>query len=619
MISKTLFGKSRKTSRVVALMMMLLLLAGMLSGCGDKPDTRDPKNETITPKPTAEASATPTDAPAPTDTPTPEPTAEPVLTDTPTPEPTDEPVPTDTPTPEPTEEPVPTDTPTPEPTATETPAPTPQEAFGTKWEDYTKIWYSDTISSLEMEETDCSTDPYYDYHLYISVWSEDDVILHLTHMIPYYDDYSESEYIGVDTGFELITSEADLDMEMYASWNYGVTDYLKNMTDISKGHLIFRRTYSDQDEVPSGALLIVDAMPDHTLKTELIYVLDNGSFPVFVTTVFTQPEVAMGSDYNDYLGTWHVRSYASYYGDGFEVEGDEPEFTLVFNADGTVDFGGYEKDDNDRPVYEGSRYRLCTEFSEEALEAYRTWDKTGILAMGKLMAGIAMETAKEGTDLDAGRLIFSDDADNLLYVTWTYDYGLHLSVYSISLREVEEDVREELLHYNTDEFTRMDVPYIEEVMYYTFYRDFNRTKPEGSFYEDFIGVWDVVDYSDDPEGAAIVVTDPEKFAKLQINADMTVNEILDNNIVATYVIRLDAKSSDPSWYKDQSLANVVTDYQHQQLVLKCTSGNNKDALLILHMNGEKVAQATYYSQNNASVSVRSLTYRMETAGPERRK
>ena len=354
---------THRTSRIVALVLTVLMLAGLLAGCGDAAEQRKPKkNETNT---TSE-----------TDTPTPELTGEVSVTPEPTGEvtPTAEPTPSETtPTPEPAT-PTTAATPTPEP-ATPTPepaTPTPAVAFGTRWEDYADIWYSKTIEGLESGVMDCSTDPNLDYHFELSYWKDDDVIVTVSNMVPYYDDYYEDYYIP-QSKFEIVTSLDDVDMDLYSSWNYGVTEYFNNMTDLSNGHLLFTCYHSDQDRVPDDALLVVDAQPDGTLKTELIYVLDNGSFPVFTTTTYTRPAVAMGSDYNDYLGTWHVHSAAGYYGEGFTINSETPSDMLVFYKDGTLDYVISEGSE-DR-VLSTDRYHLRTEFSEDELKMYKSWDK----------------------------------------------------------------------------------------------------------------------------------------------------------------------------------------------------------------------------------------------------
>ncbi|MBQ2557955.1 MAG: hypothetical protein II553_02975, partial [Lachnospiraceae bacterium] len=97
---------AKRIPRVFALALTLMLLAGLLAGCGDtkNPEPRKPKDE-ITGTVTPEATETPalTDGPAPTDSPAP--------TDGPLP--TDTPAPTEGPTAPPTDTPTPSATPTP--------------------------------------------------------------------------------------------------------------------------------------------------------------------------------------------------------------------------------------------------------------------------------------------------------------------------------------------------------------------------------------------------------------------------------------------------------------------------------------------------------------------------
>ena len=588
-----LLTTQKGAGRIIALSMMVLILAALLSGCGDRPDSRDSKNATATPS-GADKTATPTGGvPA-------------------TPDPTDAPIPSDTPTPEPTETPTPaaTDTPTPEPTST----PTPTVPFGIVKSDYKGFWYSKTISGLEMEETDCTTDPNLDYHLEFTYWDDDELSATLTHMVPYYDKYYDLYKTGVSTHFSLVTSTKDLDMEMYRSWNYGVVDYFDNMTDLSKGHLIFERSWTDDDAMPDGALLIVDAQPDGTLKSELIYVLDNGSFPVFVTTKWTKPAVAMGADYNDYLGTWFMHSAAGYYGEAETYTSGTPTNYLTFERDGSLIFTeyGWDMETEDYVTYY-SRYRLRTEFSAAEQETYRSWDKAGVYAEGRVIEGIALETVMYGTDFSSKRMVFSADNGNLLEITWSDDDGQTLCVYDIYRRELDEDDVQWINDYCTDDFTRSNVAWIESVMYYTFKRDYNSTKPAGSYFEDFVGTWNMTEYHDDPEGNTIIVADPAKLARLVISPDGTVTEIKDEKTESTYVIRTASAADDPAWYKDLSLQKIVTNYEYQQLVLLCTDDNeNRNAMLVLHFNGENTVQASFYYRKNDQACSQSRTYAKET-------
>lgn len=588
---------THRTSRIVALVLTVLMLAGLLAGCGDAAEQRKPKkNETNT---TSE-----------TDTPTPEPTGEVTPTAEPTPSET-------TPTPEPAT-PTTAATPTPEP-ATPTPepaTPTPAVAFGTRWEDYADIWYSKTIEGLESGVMDCSTDPNLDYHFELSYWKDDDVIVTVSNMVPYYDDYYEDYYIP-QSKFEIVTSLDDVDMDLYSSWNYGVTEYFNNMTDLSKGHLLFTCYHSDQDRVPDDALLVVDAQPDGTLKTELIYVLDNGSFPVFTTTTYTRPAVAMGSDYNDYLGTWHVHSAAGYYGEGFTISSETPSDMLVFYKDGTLDYVISEGSE-DR-VLSTDRYHLRTEFSEDELKMYKSWDKAGINAGGRIVEGIAMEALGSGTDFSEKNLVFTNDQGNILTVYWSYDYGLHLSVYTIERVELDEDGMEWAEAAATDEFTRENVPYIERATYYTFRRDFDREKPDGSFFEDFIGVWEMTEYTDSPDGTGFIKTNPDEYPVLRIAPDGTVTEEQNGTTVATYSIRTKASSSDPAWYTDATLDNLLTNYNYRQMVLVCTSPQaSQDTMLILNMNSKGVVLGSYYYQKDNWVNCQSRHYHLVTGNAERR-
>ena len=605
--------KKRTVFARISLCLILVLLTGLLAACGDSTEPRKPKDDDA--KPTSEA-----------DTPTPEPTGEISVTPEPTdgPIPTGEPGPTDGPAP--TGEPGPTDVPTPEPTDSPTPepatptpvpaTPTPAVAFGTQWDDYSEIWYSKTIEGLESGVIDCSTDPSLDYHLELSYWSDNDVIVTVSNMVPYYDDYYEDYYIP-ESKFEIVTSTDDLDMDLYRSWNYGVAERFNDMTDLSRGHLLFTCYHSDQDRVPDDALLVVDAQPDGTPKTELIYVLDNGSFPVFTTTTYTKPAVAMGSDYNDYLGTWHIRSAAGYYGDGFSINSETPSDMLVFYKDGTLDYVVSEGSD-DR-VLSTDRYHLRTEFSEDELKMYESWDRAGVNAGGRIVEGIAMEALDSGTDLPGKYLVFTNDQGNILTVYWSYDFGLHLSVYTIERVELDEEGMKWADGYATDEFTRENVPYIERATYFTFQRDFDRKKPDGSFFEDFIGVWEMTEYTDSPDGTGFIKTNPDEYPVLRIAPDGTVTEELNGTTVATYSIRTKASSSDPAWYTDATLDNLLTNYNYRQMVLVCTSPqSSQDTMLILNMNSKGVVLGSYYYPKDNWVDCQSRHYTLVTGNPERR-
>lgn len=600
--------------RRTASLLVLILLCGLLAACGEKPERRDSQG---TPTPAPVATSTPTTKP--TDTPTPTPTEEPTPTPTeePTPTPTEEPTPTPTeePTPTPTEEPAPTpvetliptsepsaapteeptpavtETPTPvpatptpvpatptptatpKPTATATPTPTPTVSFGRTPGDYNGIWYASTVEGLESGPSECKDDPFLDYRLQI-----DD-----TYLTTYYSmkHNPQDEGDAVIANYELRESFSAAELEMYRSWNYGVIDIANDATDYSRGHLVFACT----DAEKKGALFIIDAQPDGTLNAEYVYVMDNGSFPVFTDYTYQRdPVYPMGGYYEDYLGMWHCRSLAFYYGEAIETSDLDPyDMRVIFYDDQTLDWV-YVNETHDT-ITDVAHYKLRTQFSQQEIETYRKWDKLGNVSYDYSWTGFAAECAEDGTNIAQNTLVFTrtdpGHENDMLTVSWNDNFG-SVGIYSFTCDNKHE-----------------------YIYYYTFKRECPYSYEYGSRYADYLGLWSMKEFRRE-DNSEIISCDPDPgaYAPLKINPNYSATEIY-SGLSASYSLRMKKLSSDPSWYSDKSLQDTVTDYSKHQLVFTC---NNPEffpkSLIVATMNPDGSVTTVAYGKDGARVMYR---------------
>lgn len=580
----------------------VLLLAGLLAGCGDKPSNR-PTNEAVTP------TVTPTDVPAPNDTPTPTGTAEP--TKEPTPEatsiptteltpteaaptaeptpaevsPTAEPTPADVtpsvgpetptptteplPTPSTTDKPTPTPTKKPTPTPTKKPTPTPTViAFGGHMEDYIGTWYAHYSQGLETEGGNTADDPSQDYRLFI-----DDETLVRVHT----DTHNLNDRWATWETYELRTSFSAAEKKLYESWNYGVIDYLSKPTNFATGHLVFSCT-SDHNK---NALFIVDAQPNGTLKTQFVYVMDNGSFPVFVDATYsTAPAYPVGYYYEDYIGVWNCQSTAAYYCEALEASDYDPfDVRLVVHEDNTLD---YVMLTNKHEISKVKHFKLRVDFSDSEINTYKKWDKAGILTYDGTMEGWAAKLADDVPDAREGYLVFSctdkDDPGTILKLRWD-DYFRQLDV---DVFEYDSKKNREYISFDT---YKKSSPY---------------SYKQGSYFADFLGTWNAVEIKLNESSKKQAVTDPSAMATFEICADMTAKMHFSDRDVS-YKLRTKTSSSDPSWYADKDLKNVVTDYSKRRLVFVCTDKSYyPNSLIVVDFNTDGTITTKQYGKNGSN-------------------
>ncbi len=481
-----------KCNRRIALLLVLLLTTALLAGCTeDEPEIRKPYSKPVGNEstPTPEATATPTadpavtgepspepsatDAPTPgavTESPTPEPTATLTIgpyTNTPTPggatetpdptgaatptgattpaatptglQATPTPNPIDTPTPTATPKPTNTPTPTKTPTPTNTPKPTatpttaPKSSFGTKWADYDGMWYAYDILGVEASSpTLCKNDPDCDYRLVF-----DGEKVRLIHT----PDHNPDSGAADNVEFSLVYTFSEKSRSMYESMGYGMTSYLDNPTDLSKGHLVY--TCKDGSSSSMLALLIVDAQSDGTLKVAYRLVIDGGSYPVFVDYTFTRNPVFKEPDkYANYKGQWNCKTV-------WGVEAEEPtdcskdpkcDYRLLFYDDYTATL--IWAPDHDMTAGTTSHYEMRYSFSSAELEEYASWE-LGIDTMvednptsfekshmvfrctdKKFNGGLLIiDKNKDGT-LNVEYWYFQKEASYIVHVTYTFTRDL---------------------------------------------------------------------------------------------------------------------------------------------------------------------------------------------------
>ena len=601
----------RRSKRQMAFLLAVLMVVSLLAACDNKPKPRDPKDEmtsvtpmntptpTATTAPTDEPTPTVTEAPTPTETPTPSPTAEPSPEPTPepteVPSPTEEPLPTEEPSPEPTAEPspeptavpttpvtptvtptptsTPTPTATPKPTATPTNTPIPTPSFGRNISDYFGTWYAKSLVGAEGDEVDCAEDPFCDYRLFIN---DSEVVRVHT------DSHNLNDPLATRDTFEVRTSFSESEKALYKSWNYGVIDYLSEPTDLSKGHIVLSCT----SEHYENALFIIDAQADGSLYTQFVYVMDNGSFPIFVEAVYTKtPAYPMGYYYEDYVGTWILKSSAAYYCDAFEVDDEDPyDVRLVIRDDGTLEYVTVSGDHS--KVTNVLHFKLRDSFSESEINTYKKWDKAGITTYDNEMQGWAADVASDVSNAAQGKLVFccTDKNNSNLLMVLSYDDYFH--------------------QLDMDFFSYDSSRKREDIYFYTFSR-FDESSPysytRGRYFADYFGTWEAKEIRRDGETKNTVITDPSSMAKLRICTNMTA-QILFSNRAVSYTLRTKKSSSDPSWYADHNLQNVVTDYSKGRLVFTCV---DKDyypgSLLVVDYNGDGTVTTIQYGKNGSNV------------------
>ncbi len=540
-----------KSTNSIARLLILALLLGLLAGCGDTATRREddhPGSSEVT---------------SPTGAETPTPTAKPG-DPTPTTEPGD-PTPTAeaSVTPSPTGEVTPTDAPTPTPAG---PTPTPGPDYSNF--DLSGTWYCKERGALESDMSLCKSDPQKDYRIKI------------------YDKYLEyihtADRLTKETDmYELRTEFAEDEMKMYKQWGYGMDAYAANPTDPAKGHYVYSCTMGSAE----GALFIIDVLADDTLQTLLCYVMDNGSFPVFVDGFYTRdPVYPTGTYLEDFTGTWHCQSLAPFYEEAWDLTGSSAPFRmdLVIYEDGRLDF----LDTNDDiAMVEAQHYTLrTTEFTEQEIARYKKWDADGILVWEERMDGEAAPAAMKGTNLLEGRLIYLCDEPGfegeMLVLTWNKEFKqLDMNLYGYD----SESSRE----------------YME---YLTFKREPVRKVTPGETYESYIGTWKLTEFRRAGETEMTYCNASEGYAPLEITFDkagdfLIAREVFSDRSVR-YALRTEAKASDPAWYADIDAAGTFTSFANHRLVFVCTDASYyPGALLIITRNPNGTISARFYGKN----------------------
>ncbi len=573
----------RKYCRPVAFSLILILICGLLAACGDKPNHRDSQHTTPTPTKEATPTSAPTNSPEPsaeplpTDSPLPTEEPSPVVTEVPGPEPTNTvtPLPTNSPTPSPTPTETPTPTPTPTPTSTPTPSPSPTPVVY-KAEDLWGTWYSLTVSSGEMDETESVEGTDTDYRLRISFDDDEkNASGYLTQMTTYTDD--DGEQFGPEMRCTLKYSFTDEELEMYRSWNYGVIDYAMNPTDLAKGHLVFASWFSDLD-FPDGTRIVADMQPDGTMKAELICVLDNGSFPIFVSFTFARPQPARGGFYGDYLGIWYARTHAAYYEDAFDEVDPWPNDFIVF-YDNSMTYYSVQREDGKTivvPIHCEER----VSFTEAELAEFKKWDEAGIYVWGEKYEGEALTFVNDYEEGWIDYLYMTEDGD-LIAIEWRTNPDDYLGLTWISYSE-EDDC--------------------EYMTYYSFRREFPRDEemPNGSYFSDYVGHWYLQRYQNDSSDTIHPVQLDSEGIFLSIDGEMNAICYPADGKPSKFS-PLMKNDSVPSWYKDAGVSGKYTDYKAQTLVLRCTDETDPDSLLILKMQADGSISGTRISMINGEI------------------
>lgn len=481
-----------KRTALLKLILLAVLACVLLAACGKDGEKKKGKSRDTDNKPTATETATPTV----------EPSAEPTS--------------------------APTDTPTP----TVDPA-------SRKTDKYNGTWYGYTFDAIEVGVIECKDDPSMDYRIRI----DGDKMIYST---------SRNRNIGSDMAstseFVLRTSFTDAERAMYEKMGYGMETYLDTPTDVSKGHLV----YSCTAETDYGALFIIDAQADGSLKTLYAYVADNGSFPVFTDGVYKkEPLFPMGTYYEDYLGIWYGKTYSTYLEEGYEIDEENPlDLRLWFEEDGTLTIvETWDEDGGEDSAAYHFRFR-DNDFTETEMKLYEKWDADGIRVWGQKQSGEVCAAIDQGADISLNRLLFTctdeEYPNDLLEVHWIEEYQ-RVAVKWFSYEPADSR---------------------EYIVYITFDRKFPSMFREGESYTDFIGVWEGCDGTDPdsrwtiyPDGTAV-----EKTAEGEHK----------------YVLRTKMSDSDPEWLKqDPALNKVVTDLSKRYAVFVDPTGKLFDSMVLI--------------------------------------
>lgn len=364
---KTFFGRKKAGLYGICL---LLLLTGLLCGCGKTGDVEEGKGRNG-----KKTSVTPTGEITPTGevTPTGEPT----------------------------------------PTGEITPTPTEIPGISVKESDLYGVWYAHTLEALEVGIINCKDDPSNDYRLDI----EGGYLVYSTTR-----NHNPGTEYGSKARFKLRTSFTDAERETYQKMGYGMETYLDEPTDPSKGHFV----YSCMEGSDKDALFIIDVAADGALHTLYAFVADGGSFPVFTDGVYRrEPVYPMGTYYEDYLGIWHCQSHATLYEEGFDVSDEEPlDLRLWFKEGGQLLVTNTYGDDRDQ--IETFPFQFREDFTDEELDMYRKWDEAGIRVWGQQTEGELFDIAERGSNLSEGRAVFvgtgTNNAGQLISVSWSEEF-----------------------------------------------------------------------------------------------------------------------------------------------------------------------------------------------------